>query len=534
MAALRSRAGGNTMKTEKRRNITGKALAILLAFAVAFTGMPAFAGGLDAHAASPYFRSFSAKATGQTGVKLTWKKLTSKQKKKISGIAVYRNGKLIRHISKKRTSYADNGLKAGTKYRYQVKTYRIKKVKQWYNKKTGKWQKKKPAKMYRGKSRKKKTLVYSNASGKKIVTTAQAVSGDDNDGSTVLDGGDNGGDNGGSGGGNSGDENLSEYDRLTGATLSCTDYLGKTHTSYETASGYWTRFSWEGSGNKPSQQLTQKADIIESINSPYYNRTVDGEFTISGKTMIQKGGVTFHIPADPASDGNTNRAMYVYMYNGDINKLDMSLEVGTIDIPTYTYEQEPITRKYVMKGKYRLSEVYPARESTRNEHYCECTDQLKIKSMSFNDLSCGFVSGNINIRVSYDFNGNGKYENNEYIGTSVYKVDADPARAEALRIATLATAETDGYDADMKAIKAYLLANYQESDTFEGVPMSCVGGAYILETWSIEKYGIYGFGSYGSCPPGTPNYGSHVAFYPEANALSGKEYYEARGKRKGD
>lgn len=152
---------------------TRSLLTILLAFAVAFSGLPFLSGELESHAAASYIKKLNASAAGETSVKLSWTALTKKQQKKVSGITVFRNGKPIKNLSKKTSSYKDTSLKAGTSYKYQIKTYKTKKVKQWYNKQTKKWQTKKPAKKYRGKSKNVTTYTYSNPSPVKPVTTSK-------------------------------------------------------------------------------------------------------------------------------------------------------------------------------------------------------------------------------------------------------------------------------------------------------------------------------------------------------------------------
>ena len=92
-------------------------------------------------------------ASNGAQVKLSWSKLSKKQKKKITGIVVYRgttkgNMTAIKRLSKNATVFTDQGCKSGTTYYYQIKTY--KKIKKYYNTKTKKWQKKKPKKKYRG------------------------------------------------------------------------------------------------------------------------------------------------------------------------------------------------------------------------------------------------------------------------------------------------------------------------------------------------------------------------------------------------
>ena len=169
------------MKTIKRLT------AIILSLAIVFTAIPAAAGSLDAHAASSYWKNFNAKSTGETSVTISWSQLTKKQRNRITGIAVFRNGKAVRNLGKTAKNYNDTGLQPGTSYKYNLKTFKVSKQKQWYNKKTGKWQTKKPAKKYRGKSRKVTTYTYKNLSPAKTVTTKKSSSGG-NDGTVDNNG----------------------------------------------------------------------------------------------------------------------------------------------------------------------------------------------------------------------------------------------------------------------------------------------------------------------------------------------------------
>ena len=155
-----------------KRNIS-RAISILLAFCVAFSGLPLLAGSLDASAASVTKKKITLKATvyGKTTVKLKWNKVKSPGK----GYAVFRDGKVIKRLSTKKTAFTDKGLKPGTKHKYQIKTYTKKKVTKWYNKKTGKWQKKKPAKKYCGKSKKVWTYIYKKKSNIVRVRTKSSV-----------------------------------------------------------------------------------------------------------------------------------------------------------------------------------------------------------------------------------------------------------------------------------------------------------------------------------------------------------------------
>ena len=151
------------------KNIIKRTLAITLAFAVAFTFIPALSGGLDAHAAS--------KPAKVTKLNLAWKGQTStltwsKVKKNLNGYTVFRNGTAIASVGKGTLTFKDSNLETGTTYSYYVKAFKNTKQKQWFNKKTGKWQKKKPAKKYRGKSKKVKVKVYGKASPTLKCTTS--------------------------------------------------------------------------------------------------------------------------------------------------------------------------------------------------------------------------------------------------------------------------------------------------------------------------------------------------------------------------
>ena len=150
------------------KTILKRTVAITLAFTLSFTFIPAFTGGLEAHAAAKPAKVTKLKLvkSGQT-VTLTW----SKVKKNLNGYTIYRNGKAIKSVGKKVLTFKEKGLAPGTTYSYYVRAYRNVKQKQWYNKKTGKWQKSKPAKKYRGKSKKVTVRLYGKASPKHSCTT---------------------------------------------------------------------------------------------------------------------------------------------------------------------------------------------------------------------------------------------------------------------------------------------------------------------------------------------------------------------------
>ena len=128
------------MKKIKLRVIT-----ILLVFCVIFTGLPIMANTSNVYAAGSYWKKVKAVAgDGETVTAITWSKLTKKQQKKITGIAVFRDGKEVAKLKKTATRYADYDIHTG-EHTYQLKTYKktTKKVKMYYNKKTKAWQTKK-------------------------------------------------------------------------------------------------------------------------------------------------------------------------------------------------------------------------------------------------------------------------------------------------------------------------------------------------------------------------------------------------------
>ena len=156
----------------KRNSI--RLIAMIAAFCVVFTSLPLLAGDLDASAMAKKKVAtkitLKAKASGKHKVKLSWNKIKNPGK----GYAVFRDGKCIKRLGKKKLSFTDTGLKAGTTYQYQIKVYKTKKLKQWLNKKTGKWQKKKPVAKYRGKKRTITKYTYKKPSRPVRIKTAAA------------------------------------------------------------------------------------------------------------------------------------------------------------------------------------------------------------------------------------------------------------------------------------------------------------------------------------------------------------------------
>lgn len=161
--------------------IAKKSLTIIIAFALAFTGIPVLAGGFSADAAASVGQVKKVSARwSHNYVNLTWKKVSTKG---LGGYTIYRGGKAKKSVNAKTLAYKDTSVKALTQYTYYVKAYKNVKQKRYYNTKTRKWQLKKPAKNYwkackSGKYKGKKTITvtvkkYGKASPAiKLKTTA--------------------------------------------------------------------------------------------------------------------------------------------------------------------------------------------------------------------------------------------------------------------------------------------------------------------------------------------------------------------------
>lgn len=479
---------------------------ILLAFVVTFTTIPAAGGLLDVHAASSV-KGIKAYAAGTSSANLYWSKLSKKQQKKVTGITIFRNGVAIKNLSKKSTSYTDSGLAAGTVYNYQIKTYKktTKKVKMWKNKKTGQLQKKKPSKKQKKNFKKvtikKTTYKYSKASTVKKIRTAAASS--SGSGSNTSGGGSS------FGGGSS---QPSTPVTPTTEVRTVTDYKGVTRTITKqkdsTGASYW---------------LTSDGFLVEdSATGSYTNglarvdRTIDGEFKVSNTEMLQTGGATFNksqLEEQIVKDTILSRVVAVDMYNGDPSKLLLSIDRPIETVNTYNISRSPVRRQYVMKDGYRLVE-YAASESTKDNI---TTKKAYFINLRYDLLCCGFVSGDITVTITYD---------GKKIGSTT--VDPNPTadssgmhpnRALYLSIAQAAIEANGGrksYEKDMAAIANYVYENYNyppdtSSSGIGPTYFNCIGGAKILETYSIYAYGRYGFIA---TPPGYTNE-SHMEFSPE-------------------
>jgi len=104
---------------------------------------------------------------------ISWGKASGR----VNGYTIYRNGKAIRYIENKSMYYKDTGLKASTKYTYQVRAYTFtgKKIRQWYNKKTKRWENSMPSWRVRGGTRLVNEKKYGLASPALVVKTQKAV-----------------------------------------------------------------------------------------------------------------------------------------------------------------------------------------------------------------------------------------------------------------------------------------------------------------------------------------------------------------------
>ena len=584
-----------------KKNVS-KSIAIILAFCIAFSGLPFLAGELDVHAASKKVAkkvTLQAAASGQDAVVLKWNKIKKPQK----GYAVFRDGTPIAHVGKKRT-FTDTDLQAGSSHTYQIKVYKTKKVKMWYNKATGKWQKKKPAKNNRGKSKKVTTYTYRKPSNAVNVRTepGPVSSGTEPDNTEP---------------GNTEPPDTSsvpaptnlQYSELssnsviltwTAADVSGTPkyklyrveengitqastvnsarvrdssvVAGKTYQYYVT-----TLYNQQESEKSntitvkiPAQTVTTETKTVTDFlgvtrtftkksNQDYWtnddvgvvtdltrwDKTIDGNFTYQGDTMIQYHGATFNATAIKNTKPN-NYKYTVQMYSGTPDKLSIELQDGVyIDwIDTYkevgNHQYEPTVKYYYFKNGHPIAMPY---SDGTFIYKTETSNNITSKyfyvvnsAMTVGD-ALGIWADTFNVYVKYDGQLIGTITidtaRDEFLGTSWTSQTANgmsPWRRVALNIAEEAIAAKGGSTGkisnDLRLIKQYIDEKYYYGEEVAvygtTMPMKCIAGAIILETYSIVHYNKYGFESSGS------NYydGNHSAFNLNEDPQT---YYEANG-----
>ena len=516
-----------------KRKITG-IFAIIIAFCIAFSGLPFLAGELDSNALAASSKiTLKVKAKSKHKITLKWNKV----KKPNSGYAVFRNGKLVKRLGKKKTTYTDKGLAAGTTYKYQIKTYKKTKITKWYNKKTSKWQKKKPARKYRGKSKKVTKYKYKKKSNILAVKTAKA----------------GGSAPGQSSDGVSGTNDINETD-TTSSTQNKTDDV--------TAVGTYTVTNYLGNENVYTEMSdgtlrTKNGTVLtKDTIPPKADHTKDGTFESNeGHTMIQYHGATFdkyelehdkdEIYLSSMEPGDYE--YFVSMYNGDESKLTIEFDSNVYVQSINSYKEvgdrkyEPETRYYYFKNGHPIAMPY----SNGTQFRTEKSGNLTRKFFMINTAN-GSIGNGIGIWVD-TFNVNIKYDGklihtftidtvkDETNGANWTPVDGmSPYRKLALEIADDAISKSGGSTGsvyqDMIRIGNYIREHYPYGKDVSRygatMRMKCFDGAIILETYSIVRYGKWGFESSGS------NYdltsGKHSAFNLNESPY---DYYEAEGYR---
>ena len=530
---------------KKSRKIINKLAAFIMAFAVAFTMIPFAAGDLDAHAAS-YWKGLKVKATGQTTASVSWKKLTKKQRKKINGIAVFRNGAAVAYLGKSAKSFSDAGLNAGTSYTYQVKTYKkkTKKTKMWYNKATGKYQKKKPAKKIRGKRKtfKKVTYKYANSSPAVKVATAASVAAAKPSSSNSSSSGSTGGSTGTGSGGGTGDPTTPSATVVE--TINSIDYLGEAHSYVKKSDD---KYYWTAAREVPMTD-EERARV---------DRTVPGEFTISGgSVMVQTGGedsATFYKKelngeGFESIDLETTTSAMRYdmdqrfgfrMYGGDPAKLTYEVDHDINTVNTYAQsagikQYVSISRDYIeaSDGTYLQRvlqmEVGKLKNPSKTAQYgFTCLLMKPDRS-----VGCGLTDETVAITIKYNGKKIGEISWDPFGNLSPVN-GMTPNRALAWSIAQEAIAANGGkqdYNTDMRWIQQYFYDTYTYGQQLTGeggasFSAGCEGGAFVLETYSIKEYGVYGFNGYGNKDPEQE---THTSF----NLNSDPEvFFETQGHR---
>ena len=314
---------------------------------------------------------------------------------------------------------------------------------------------------------------------------------------------------------------------VIGDKITLTDYAGDTRTFIKTSTGYWKEENgWT------SLRLTDRNNLA------MYCKDVDGTFSASGLDRgdyIQKNGVA--ILAGELDEYSSDMP-YAKMFNGDEEKLQIVIKNQLETFDSYTYDKEPCKCTYVMKDGYRLTPYYGIKTEHEGKAVIKSISLIPV-DMLLHNVSCGFVSGEVVADVVYDGQIFGQIKK-----TVNRNADADgfsEGRRNYLNVALAAVNANGGpknYTEDMRAIKAYIGTNYKYGEKFGPSNMTCAGGAGVLDTYSIYKYGVYGFFGYGSQSPGSANYGYHVAFHPDTRppGYSGSKnppdiYYEAQGSR---
>ena len=458
----------------RSREVRKRLAAILLAFAVAFTMMPAAAGNLDSNAATAYWKKLKAKATSETSVKLSWKALTAVQKNKISGIAVYRAGQVIKKLSKTTKTFNDSSLAAGSTHSYQLKTYKktTKKVKMYWNKKTGQWQTKKISGA-KTKTVKKKKYKYANNS-KIMKVTART-------------------------GGNAAEK------------VQITDYRGNVRTVKKNSADY---------------------------NNPLYNREIDGTFTNEwGYELIQRHGLTFY-PNKTGTVKYSIHVLNApdNKLTIEIDRPESLVTKWGKDLYSPTSEQVPFIfgdHGRRLASVERISGTGKIRLATKSSNLPKISAyyaQINLWQIAGAWIDTGAVNlvakydGEVIDRYTLIINGNADSNGLDVYPASLYKIGVDavaffdnggslteqgmwPLSQEEYQ--ALKT-EMGDYYAHMKAIESYVNKNY----TYD--QYTCWGGAFILKYYSILAHGIYG----DSCQ-NDPSNPDHLSFRPDYACESG-------------
>ena len=290
-----------------KKRLTG-VLAIIIAFCVAFSGLPFLAGNLEANALAkkkklPKNITLQVAASGQTQAVLRWNKIKSPSK----GYAVFRDGEPVKHFNTKKITFTDNELKAGTSYTYQIKTYTKKTVKMWFNKKTEKWQKKKPAKKYRGKSKKQAVYTYKKKSNAVTIHTASAPAPSDT--------------------GDNGDGASEALPAPTNVKCVVDNEAKKMTVTWNAVSGATGYYVYKDFSGKSQRKYTDKKgivdiDVTEGVTYTYYVRAINGDTTsaisskVTGQLTSQGSGDSGDTPTTPTNPEPTTQTVTVTDYLG--------------------------------------------------------------------------------------------------------------------------------------------------------------------------------------------------------------------------
>lgn len=324
-----------------------------------------------------------------------------------------------------------------------------------------------------------------------------------------------------------------------------TDYLGETRwitkKTDQNGNVYWN------TDNNVAYMENEMAMI---------DRTVAGEFdTGGGVIMVQTGGsdsATFYKrelygnqsegirleTTTQATVYDADREYGIRMFGGDPAKLTYEVDHDIVSVDTWAQnpgvmQYRPLVKNYIASAsgssylhrvlQMEVGKLKPANGTMQYGFVCFLVGPDR-------DRGCGFENDQITITIKY---------NGKKIGEISWKPSETtvngmtPNRALAYDIAMQAIEANGGkkdYYTDMRWIQQWFHNKYNYDDVLTGdggaeLLAGCEGGAFVLETYSVMEYGVFGFSGYGSKDPEEE---THTSFNLNSDPST---YFETQGHR---